>query len=203
MSERELKLAEEREWSVIAGKVPIPHRYRNAHLIDAQQTAAIKATREFLDDDDNDTRSIWLAGPTGTGKTFALVAAFRQEAVGCDGKGLEFWRMGELVRQLITEGGDDIFDQCIECDTLYVDDVGSCYLKDGGLAEARFEEIVVAREADEAPMLCTTNLTLPRLAEVLGDRIADRVAGPWADWIGLPGASLRRTARPKVSKVST
>jgi hypothetical protein len=197
-SDREYKLGEEREWFPVANRLGVASRHRSAHQLTSEQTPAIRAVREFVDDDNNSERALWLAGPTGTGKTWSMIAALRKEAVPCEGHGIALYSMGQLVRALIdSEESDEAFERCIEADVLYLDDVGSAYLKDGGVAETLFEEIICSREADEAPMFATTNLTLPRLAEVLGDRIADRIRGPWAEWIALPGASLRRKARPR------
>ena len=37
MSAHEYKIAEEREWFAIAGKLAIPNRYRSAHLVTSRQ----------------------------------------------------------------------------------------------------------------------------------------------------------------------
>ena len=202
-SEREDRLGEEREWAATAIKLQVPVRFRLAHLERSQQTAAIKAVRRCIDDHDCVDKSQWLAGPTGTGKTWAMIAALRHDSTNSyEGESFVFYPMRKLVRALISEESDQVLESCLEATCLYIDDVGSAYLKDGGLGESLFEEIVCSREADEKPMICTTNLTLPRLAEVLGDRIADRIRGPWAEWVALPGDSLRRKARPKSEHTS-
>jgi DNA replication protein DnaC len=132
------------------------------------------------------------------GKTFALVALLRQEAQP-DGKGYVFFTMPELVRQLIGQASEDVLDQCLGAEVLAVDDVGAAYVKSDGLAEALFEQIVCEREASEAVTWLSTNLTVQRFGEVLGDRIADRVRGDGFLWYSLPGASLRHR-RPRTEQ---
>jgi hypothetical protein len=203
--EREQQIGEAREWAPIASKWGIPSRYRSARLEDATPTPAIRAVRRFLlldehDDEEDLCGCLILAGPTGVGKTFAAIAGFRHEAVRHSGQSNVYQSFPSLIRRLIGGAGsheedDDepsVFDQCAEADLLVCDDAGGTHLKEGGLAEALFEELIVIREAEEKCTVLTTNLTRPRFEDLFGDRIADRLAGPWGLWVDLPGRSLRR-----------
>jgi hypothetical protein len=189
-------LAEERYWLPIASRCEIPERYRTVRLEESTATPAVKAMRAFLARRVN--RCFSLAGPTGIGKTHAMVAAFRELAV-WDRRvdSVAFYTEPQLVRLLISSASEDTFERAAAADLLAIDDVGSAYRKPDGLADALLEELFVRREANEALTFVSTNLTRPRFAEVVGDRVADRIAGEWGEWINLPGRSLRRVPRPE------
>ena len=70
------------------------------------------------------------------------------------------------------------------------DDIGVEYVKEGGLVEAFFDEIVWHREGNEQPTIFTTNLTAEQLKERLSDRILDRLRG-WGTVCAVGGPSLR------------
>ena len=60
-----------------------------------------------------------------------------------------------------------------------------------GFVEQQLEQIVVEREAENLTTIFTTNLTGEQAAERLGDRMIDRLSGPWAIWVNCGGPNLR------------
>ena len=196
---------ERRVWSTIAGRWNVRARYRAITLENGKPTDAMEIAREVAraDRDDDaflDYFAAW-AGPTGIGKTAAVTALFRDQAVWqCDDP--VFFEFPALVRLFIGKGslrdaeGDELdpLTVCIESDCLYLDDVGAAHLKEDGLAASLFEEVIVAREAERRTTLITTNLTPRAFRAEFGDRIADRVFGDWGVWHSIKGPSLRRNA---------
>lgn len=198
MSEEEKARAERRAWRKIADDPRIPLRYRNVSFETSRPTPAILAMQTFISpEDDDETGCLVLAGPTGVGKTLALVAGFRHAAVWDGNDSHVFYSFPVLVRKFLGEESQQTLEECVRADCLWVDDAGGSYLKEGGVAEALFEELVITREAEERRMAMTTNLTLSAFAEAFGDRIMDRIRGPWGLWVSLPGQSLRRKPRPR------
>jgi DNA replication protein DnaC len=199
MSTAERRASEEGYWHRLATRYDIPPRYRSLRLDELAATPAVQAVREFLEDEDNCVRCLTLAGPPGVGKTVALVAAFREEACwGAAPDSAIWYSMSGLVRALLANAGTNagtVVEAAINADLLALDDLGLAYLKAGGLAESAIEEILVEREAREAMTLMTTNLPLPAFEAHVGDRVADRLRGPWGVWYSLPGQSLRRKRR--------
>lgn len=195
-SERERVECEERVWEPFAEQWSIPERYRDVRLETSAPIPAIVAVRNFLDADANATRCLIAAGPTGVGKTQAAVAGLRREAVWHQKPSrCAFFTMATLARGFIREDSDEILDRAIKADLLLIDDVGASYMKNGGVAETLFEELIVTREAQESQTILTTNLTAEQFREAFGDRVADRIRGEWGVWRSLPGASLRH--KPK------
>ena len=131
------------------------------------------------------------SGPPGVGKTVALVAGIREQAV-WENVDVEYVSMPALVRKLIGSDSEETFERVRDVQLLAVDDIGSAYVKVEGLAEALIEELFVEREANQRTTLFTTNLPPTKLDQALGDRVADRLRGPWGVLHVIKGASLRR-----------
>ena len=91
---------------------------------------------------------------------------------------------------------DELMERALTRDVVLLDDFGAEFRKrDGsGYLETLLEEVVWSREAQRKPTLITTNLTPGEFAELLGDRIGDRLLGDWGMIAALPGKSLRRGA---------
>ncbi|MGH7388851.1 MAG: ATP-binding protein [Candidatus Rokuibacteriota bacterium] len=200
-SDEERRVAERRAWAELGPRLGVPSRYLNFRLEDAEPTLAIRTVASFLSSKDDEHRCdagcLVLAGPTGVGKTVALVCALRRVAVWCAGSCV-YYSFPSLVRRLIgADDGEDAesaFEKCIDASHLFVDDAYAGYLKPDGLGEALWDEILTTREARDLITIVTTNFTRPRFEELAGDRVADRLAGPWGLWADLPGASRRRSA---------
>jgi IstB-like ATP binding protein len=196
-------------WYLRAHLGGFPRPYWAADLNTALQTESVQEVRGFwsppepeeLDDVDSDTEerapesiaaagALILCGPTGIGKTFAQIAGL---AYGTLDEELAFFTFGRLVRALLNpEEQKDTLARAIETPIVMIDDLGTAYLKADGLAEALIEEIICERELAGRMLLGTSNLRAARLAEVLGDRVADRLAGSWGRIVEVRGPSLRR-----------
>lgn len=190
-------------WYLRAHHAEIPRPYWAADLNTALQTEAVQEVRLFwdpsIDSDDVEeaepeeaasARALILAGPTGVGKTFAQIAGL---AYGTLDEEIAFFTFGRLVRALLNpEEQKATLARAIETEVVMIDDLGAAYLKADGLAEALVEEILCERELAGRMLLGTSNLRAERLAQVLGDRVADRLAGSWGRMVEVRGPSLRR-----------
>jgi DNA replication protein DnaC len=195
MSPDERRRAEHRAWLQIAEKEGIAARYRAAAFETSSPTPALTATRDFLEDDENEGRCLVLAGPPGRGKTWCAHCAYRRVRV-WETDQAAFFSMRQLVRALLDEEArDETFDRCRQDEFLVIDDVGGAYVREGGFVEGALEEILVEREAERLQTVLTTNATVTRFAELVGDRVMDRLKGDWGHWVSLPGESLRRKGR--------
>lgn len=182
---RKAKALDEHErWLAGSG---IPTRLRSAVMTSAQ-TPAIKAAADYLAVDGGFVSggALVLAGPTGVGKSYASAAAMI--AVG-EGR---FMYFPALCAQLLRSDTQPAAMACARQRALVVfDDLGTEYLKEGGLLTAFLDEIVWHREGNALPTIITTNLTAEALAARLGDRITDRLRGAWGRVVECPGESLR------------
>jgi DNA replication protein DnaC len=106
----------------------------------------------------------------------------------------DFPRLSRLL--LDPEERDDVLEACREADDLFVDDLGSGFVKRDGFVLGLLEEIIVDREARAYPMLATTNLAPRAFRDLFGARVYDRLRGEWGAWIHCAGPSLRR--KPKM-----
>ncbi len=180
-------------WPRLVTALNVPPRLYTASFEASQDTAAVRAVREFLDDPANTGRCLNLLGPTGVGKTYAAVCGLRRAAIWrCRPERTCYWPMAPLARQLLGDERDPVLDDCLTAEFLVLDDVGGTYVKQGGLVEALLEELLCEREAHERRTLLTSNLPAPALMQALGDRVADRLRGDWGVIVSLPGESLRR-----------
>ena len=196
-------------WYLRAYHAGIPRPYWAADLSTGYQTEAVQEVRAFWDpaadvDDIEEAerqeaasaRALILAGPTGVGKTYAQIGGL---AYGTLGEDLAFFTFGRLVRSLLDPAEQkETLTRAIETEVLMIDDLGAAYLKADGLAETLVEEILTERELAGRVFLGTSNLRADRLAQVLGDRVADRLAGPWGRIVEVRGPSLRRQAMTTV-----
>jgi DNA replication protein DnaC len=82
----------------------------------------------------------------------------------------------------------------LEIPFLVLDDLGTEYLKDGGMAESFMDELFYEREANRRTTIITTNLNDKQLIERYSPRIIDRLRGGWGSAYVIPGPSLRRRA---------
>ena len=74
---------------------------------------------------------------------------------------------------------------------LVLDDLGTEYLKDGGMAESFLDELFYEREANRRTTIITTNLNAQQLTERYSPRIIDRLRGGWGSAFVIDGPSLR------------
>lgn len=193
-SAHERAAAEARAWAPIAQRLGIPVRFHEYSFATCRATAPIRTVRRFLEDGAGGGQCLGLLGPPGVGKTVGMIAGVRHQAV-WERVDLEYVTMPALVRQLIGADSETIFDRVRTVPLLALDDVGAAYVKSNGAVESRIEELFCEREAHQRTTMFTTNMTPRQLDDALGERVADRLRGPWGVLHSIPGASLRR-ARP-------
>ncbi len=113
------------------------------------------------------------------------------------GQDLAFFDVRSLSRALMDPARrDETLARALEADTLVLDDVGATYIKQDGFLESLIEESFIVRETNPVETIFTTNLTRAQLEGVMGHRVADRLAGPWASVVELRGAKSLRRERP-------
>lgn len=142
--------------------------------------------------DNRDRRSLLLAGGVGRGKTWQMFG-MGQEALR---RGVVFsvaWAfVPELLRDL-RPGGQrsepDGMDDLYRSGLLLLDDLGAH--KPTEWAETELGILLDRRWRDERPTIVTTNVPPKKLGEVLGERIASRLAG-MCEVVTLDGPDRRK-----------
>jgi DNA replication protein DnaC len=185
-SERRLEDSRSR-WALFLKRSGVPERLHGAVLEIATRTVAAVAVMTYIDGGGIARgECLVLAGPTGVGKTFAAAGAIIH---GWSGR---LWYFGALAGALLDpKRREEALAGCKDDALLVLDDLGTEYVKDGGLVQSFLDEIIWHREGNALPTIITTNLPAETLAERLGDRIADRLRGPWGRIVECTGSSLR------------
>jgi DNA replication protein DnaC len=206
------------EWFRNAG---LPRRARHVTLADSRSTAAIAAVRRWLAEQPSRCSTLGLHGPTGSGKTHALAAVLRE--LYSAGRAAEMaevrawqarkaiaprpWACGVYagarwihgpawVREVLNfRMQEDAWDTALSASVLVVDDLGLGADRVGEAYWDSLDELIAQRHADAAPVLYSTNLTVPALLDALGDRTADRLR-EWATLVECRGKSLREGRAP-------
>jgi hypothetical protein len=181
-------------WYMSAHRLSIPRQFWRAtldeHAPGVQDTPSLRAVRAFNRDDGH---CLGLLGPTGTGKTFAVIAAIRAHVTATHRRTAAFYHVPALVRGLLAfQTRDELMDKTCHVSFLVLDDLGAHYSREAGdgPGDAFLEELIWFREAHRRATAFTSNLRRTALEERLGDRIADRMRA-WATIHEIPGTSLR------------
>ena len=190
---RSAELAAER-WNAIA-----PPRYRTASLGGLVERGT--AGQQIADwSFGPEGRNLVIAGPVGTGKTWAALAAVRGSIE--SGGSVRFWPVVELLDALRPGGREGVLEDCMTCGLLVLDDVGAERTTDW-VAE-RMYAIVNRRWMDAAPIVATTNhATSEELAAHVGERMRSRLVGSGAVVVRLTGADRRRETPTPTPKEQT
>lgn len=183
---RERQAREREAWLL---RARIPRRFHAAQLTEGcRETPAVQRVRAYLETEYDRGRALVLAGPTGTGKTWATVGALDARP-----QGAVLWYYPALCGAwLHHETRDEAMREAKGRRFLVLDDLGVEYTKDGGLVEAFLDELIWHREAEMRPTIITTNLTVDAMKQRLSARIMDRLRG-WGAVYAVPGDSLRES----------
>jgi DNA replication protein DnaC len=163
----------------------VPMRFLGATLR-GEQTAAIIATRDFLNDGAQRGRCLVLLGPPGVGKTYAGAAAILAWP-----RPAWFLHADTIAQAAARDHHEllEIVERAQRVSLLLLDDLGR--LKVDGLAETVVEEILSRRHAELMASIITSNWTPDVMSARLSARLLDRLA-EWGTVAVVPGASRRR-----------
>lgn len=188
-------------WYQTAALAEVPRSLWNLALdcLDTPATAAVDAFFNEGPGDGEDEyeygRCLGLLGDVGTGKTVAAAKAFWW-----DGSDTPlFTTFPAMLRRLLDPTERKATGARLrEASFLCIDDFGSgAAFKEGSFLEGLVEELFVERELARAWTCITSNLPEPALLDFCGDRVADRLLGPWGRLVEVGGENLRRRrARP-------
>lgn len=155
---------------------------------------------KFNTDPDN-SPSLLILGPTGTGKTYQAYAALRQAAthprptrgVGYRAIAWEAATYADILASMRPNPRNDSeteLKRLRDVPLLVVDDLGVA--KQSEWVEDVTYRLINGRYEDMRPSIFTSNLAVDQLREALGDRIASRLAETCTRVV-LAGADRRRT----------
>jgi DNA replication protein DnaC len=182
----------------LAPALGIPFAYRGISFETVLPTKAVRIAAKAADPEDDTyrMRAAGIEGTVGTSKTTALVCFSRSVSL-ANGPldRLTFFTFPALSKALLDPlRRDQTLEACCESDDLVLDDLGSGYTKSAGLVVGLLEEVFVHREGSQYPVLFSTNLKPSAFRALFGDRVYDRLAGPWGSWHDVSGPSFRSKA---------
>ena len=125
----------------------------------------------------NPVSGIILSGPGGVGKTFLLNCIFaRITERGLSGVRISAYRMFEIMRKkhFGAENDAESFESLVEAPILLIDDLGTEPLMKNITVEYLFT-LLNERNAAKRPTVIATNLSMERIKERYGERVASRM----------------------------
>ncbi|MBQ7302861.1 MAG: ATP-binding protein [Clostridia bacterium] len=153
--------------------------------------------RHYAADFSNESESLLLCGPTGTGKTQVSLAIARTAAE--KGFGVVYGPAGRLFHQLEREhfgrADGDTLEKLSACDLLVIDDLGTEFT--GPFYTASLYELLNTRQLAGLPTIISTNLSLGQIAERYGEAVASRVIGAFQP-IVFVGRDIRQVKREQL-----
>ncbi len=144
------------------------------------QRRAVGACAAFCDDfSPTAGQTLFLIGPTGTGKTHLISAIVRHVIEHHDRNALLLSGPALIRRVRSTWGNsqqteEDVLDELGGVALLAIDEIGLTVPTESELRI--LFEVIDRRYANRRPTLMASNLNLVQLAELLGDRIFDRLS---------------------------
>ncbi len=176
-AEEEAAAAKERFQRVKAGLRLIPPRYHQANVDKLPDAVKAQVERLIIDLSLNPkgTQGLLLAGPTGTGKTFAMWAAIRLLILKDAGIDFEVHKLVSLLNRFRPGGGaeDGLMERLTSCDILFLDDLA--VQKASDWVTERLYEIIDTRYDAMLPVMVTTNLQVAALKERVDERVVSRL----------------------------
>ncbi|MFF4346762.1 ATP-binding protein [Streptomyces sp. NPDC001530] len=167
-----LKCADEQRQKCIAHfETKVPRRYASA-----QPNPIARAWAQSVVANPDDTRSLLVVGPTGTGKTHYAYAVLRAIAEIGRPTGWAAYTAADLYAQLRPRTGRDseaTFESISDTDVLFVDDLGAAKLTEW--TEEVTYRLINHRYEQCRPAIFTSNVPPTQLRDALGERIASRL----------------------------
>jgi len=162
----------------------IPPQFRNASVADPVVRDWVQALVAITAEDRRDGevprvrrgRSLLIAGPTGTGKTwhaFGAMKALNDAGVWADWERVTAADLYAALRPRPGVDSEAVFRHWLRCAVLIVDDLAAAKLSEW-TEEVTFR-LVNYRYEHHKPTVFTTNVPLPGLPERLGERTASRL----------------------------
>lgn len=174
------------QWDQDTQRLEIPRRFSRVSFQTAQRTPALLRVKTYCAEEFAAGCCLVLLGDTGVGKTTAAIAAIRHI-----GYGVYAYFPALCGALLDPQRRVDALFRVQTARFCVLDDIGTEYVKEGGLIDAFWDEIIWRREAEVLPTILTTNLTPEQLKVRFSDRIVDRLRGEWGRIYVVPGKSLR------------
>jgi DNA replication protein DnaC len=131
-----------------------------------------------------DSRSVAMLGPVGTGKTFlalhTMTALIRLSRLRClylpEHSLLQAWRITHSDNKQLAGWGERVLSLARTVDWLVLDDLGQTRNASDGAIDA-IESLVMHRYDNAAPVIVTSNLQPTGIAEHRGARVWSRLQG--------------------------
>jgi DNA replication protein DnaC len=163
--------AEQRQKCITYFEKKVPRRYATA-----RPNAVAAAWAQAVVTNPDETRSLLVVGPTGTGKTHYAYSVLRAIAETGTTTGWAAYTAADLYAQLRPRTGRDseaTFEAIADTDVLFVDDLGAAKLTEW--TEEVTYRLINHRYEQCRPGIFTSNVPPGQLRDVLGERIASRL----------------------------
>ncbi|MFJ9037921.1 ATP-binding protein [Streptomyces sp. NPDC102406] len=178
---------EQRQKSIAYFETKVPRRY-----LSARPNPVAAAWAQAVVANPDDTRSLLVVGPTGTGKTHYAYAVLRAIAETGAATGWAAYTAADLYAQLRPRAGRDseaTFESIAGSDVLFVDDLAAAKLTEW--TEEVTYRLINHRYEQCRPAIFTSNVPPTQLRDVLGERIASRLT-EMCERVALKGDDRRK-----------
>jgi DNA replication protein DnaC len=170
--------------------IRIPERYKDAKFQDVPV-----AIREKFVQIKSSKKGIFIHGSVGVGKTHAMFALKKQYDTENPYRMAIFWNTGELLQSSRADMDRNGYDKVRAMESLmetegliFLDDIGA--ESPSGWVLEQLYTLINSRYMSMKPMILSSNLSIEKIAEVLGDRIASRIV-EMCDVVELTGEDKR------------
>ncbi len=162
---------EQRQKAIAFFEKKVPRRYAGA-----QPNPVARAWAQAVTTSPEETRSLLVVGPTGTGKTHYAYSVLRAIAETGSRASWAAHTAADLYAQLRPRAGRDseaTFEGIVGTDVLFIDDLGAAKLTEW--TEEVTYRLINNRYEQCRPSIFTSNVPPSQLRDVLGERIASRL----------------------------